>query len=167
MIVRLQINGAPTTIHTAPGTTLLALLRDEMGLTGAKEACSRGDCGACTVLVGERAVPSCVVLAARVDEPVRTVEGIAADATALREAFADCGGLQCGYCTPGLVVRAYQLIESGECDGTDADAVRRALSGNFCRCTGYNGVITAIEQAAIEQTANEQAAIDRAAAESA
>ena len=99
------------------------------------------------MLVGDRAVPSCLVLAARVDEPVRTVEGIASDASALREAFADMGGLQCGYCTPGLVVRAHQLIESGDCDPSDPDDVRRALAGNFCRCTGYNGVVAAVQHA--------------------
>ena len=131
MIVGLDINGSWTTIDAAPGTRLLDLLRDELGLTGAKEACGRGDCGACTVLVGDRAVPSCLLLATRVDEPVRTVEGMAGDASVLREAFADRGGLQCGYCTPGLVVRAYQLIESGECDPSEPGDVRRALAGNF------------------------------------
>ena len=148
MMVRLIVNGSPATIDTAPATRLLDLLRDRLGLIGAKEACGRGDCGACTVLVGDRAVPSCLVLAARVDEPVRTVEGIAADASALREAFADMGGLQCGYCTPGLVVRAYQLIESGECDTSAGDGIRRALAGNFCRCTGYSGVVAAVRHAA-------------------
>ena len=148
VIIRLVVNGAQTTVDTSPATRLGDVLRNHLGLTGAKEACSRGDCGACTVLVGDRAVPSCLVLAARVDEPVRTVEGIAADTSALREAFADWGGLQCGYCTPGLVVRAHQLIASGECDTSDGDAVRRALAGNFCRCTGYNGVIAAVQHAA-------------------
>ena len=148
MIIKLIVNGSLATVDTAPGTRLLDLLRDQMGLIGTKEACGRGDCGACTVLVGERAVPSCLVLAARTDEPVRTVEGIAADASTLREAFADRGGLQCGYCTPGLVVRAHQLIESGECDISEGDDIRRALAGNFCRCTGYNGVIAAVQHAA-------------------
>ena len=148
MIVRLVVNDAQTTVDAAPAARLLDVLRDHLGLTGAKEACGSGDCGACTVLIGERAVPSCLVLAARVDEPVRTVEGIAADAARLRQAFADRGGLQCGYCTPGLVVRAYQLIASGECDGTDRDAVGRALAGNFCRCTGYNGIFAAVADAA-------------------
>ena len=148
MFIRLLINGSQTTVDAAPGARLLDLLRDHLGLIGTKEACGRGDCGACTVLVGDRAVPSCLVLAARVDEPVRTVEGIAGDAAALREALADRGGLQCGYCTPGLVVRAHQLIESGECDTSEPDDVRRALSGNFCRCTGYNGIVAAVRQAA-------------------
>ena len=135
-------------VDAAPATRLLDVLRDHLGLTGTKEACGRGDCGACTVLVGERAVPSCLVLASRVDQPVRTVEGIAGDAARLRQAFADSGGLQCGYCTPGLVVRAYQLIASGECDGSDRDAVGRELAGNFCRCTGYNGIFAAVADAA-------------------
>ena len=148
MIVRLVVNGTETTINTAPEARLLDVLRGHLELTGAKEVCGRGDCGACTVLVGDRAVPSCLVLAARVDEPVRTVEGIAADAARLREALADLGGLQCGYCTPGLVVRAYQLITTGECDGSDREAIVRALSGNFCRCTGYNGIIAAVADAA-------------------
>ena len=148
MIARLVVNESQTTVDAAVGTRLLDVLRDHLGLIGTKEACGRGDCGACTVLVGDRAVPSCLVLAARVDEPVRTVEGLAADAARLRQAFADWGGLQCGYCTPGLVVRAYQLIAAGECDGSDADAVRRALAGNFCRCTGYNGVIAAVQRTA-------------------
>ena len=149
--VSLTVNGTQTTVDAAAATRLLDLLRDHLGLIGTKEACGRGDCGACTVLVGDRAVPSCLVLAARVDEPVRTVEGIATEASALREALADWGGLQCGYCTPGLVVRAHQLIESGECDVSDRDAVRRALAGNFCRCTGYNGIVTAVQHAAAER----------------
>ena len=148
MIVRLVVNGSQTTADTTPAATLLDVLRGHLGLTGAKEACGRGDCGACTVLVGDWAVPSCLVLAVRVDEPVRTVEGLAADASALREAFADWGGLQCGYCTPGLVVRAHQLIESGECDTSNGDSIRQALAGNFCRCTGYNGVVAAVQHAA-------------------
>lgn len=148
MIVRLVVNDSQATIDAAPAARLLDVLRDHLGLIGTKEACGRGDCGACTVLVGERAVPSCLVLATRVDEPVRTIEGIAAEATRLRQALADSGGLQCGYCTPGLVVRAYQLIASGECDGTDRDAVGQALAGNFCRCTGYNGIFAAVAEAA-------------------
>ena len=138
------MNGSEAAVDAAPAARLLDVLRDELGLIGAKDACGRGDCGACTVLVGDRAVPSCLVLAGRVDEPVRTAEGIAADAAGLRAALADLGGLQCGYCTPGVVVRASQLVAAGECDRSDDAAVRRALSGNFCRCTGYNGMATAV-----------------------
>ena len=153
MTVRLVVNGSPAAIETAPGTRLLDLLRDRMGLLGTKEACGRGDCGACTVLIGDRAVPSCLVLAARVDEPVRTVEGMASDAAELREALADLGGLQCGYCTPGIVVRACRIIEDGQCDLADRAAVARALDGNFCRCTGYRGVIAAVQHAAATRRA--------------
>ena len=148
VLVRLVVNGSQTSVDTTPAARLLDVLRGHLGLTGAKEACGRGDCGACTVLIGDRAVPSCLVLAARVDEPVRTVEGLAADAVRLREAFADCGGLQCGYCTPGTVVRAHQLVAAGECDGSDPEALRQALAGNFCRCTGYNGIVAAVAAAA-------------------
>jgi len=162
VIVRLVVNESQTTLDTAPSTRLLDVLRDDLGLIGAKESCGRGDCGACTVLVGDRAVPSCLVLAARVDEPVRTVEGIAAGAARLREALADHGGLQCGYCTPGLVVRAYQLIAGGDGDGTDDAAVRRALAGNLCRCTGYNGIIAATTDAAAEAGERESESLGRA-----
>lgn len=146
MTVRLVVNGERVKLEVPPTTRLVDVLRDHLGLTGTKEACGRGDCGACTVLVGDRAVPSCLVLSARVTEPVRTVEGIAPDASALREALADLGGLQCGYCTPGIVVRAQQLIAG--IDRGDPVNVRHALGGNFCRCTGYNGVIAAIERVA-------------------
>ena len=138
------------------------MLRDQLGLTGTKEACGRGDCGACTVLVGDRAVPACLLLAARVDQPVRTVEGIAEEASTLREAFADYGGLQCGYCTPGLIVRTYQLMaDSGGI--LDPDGVRRELAGNFCRCTGYNGVVAAVANAvsAVAASPGAQAAPER------
>ncbi|MYB04113.1 MAG: (2Fe-2S)-binding protein [Acidimicrobiaceae bacterium] len=144
MTVRLVVNGERVKLEVPPTTRLIEVLRDHLGLTGTKEACGRGDCGACTVLVGDRAVPSCLVLSARVTEPVRTVEGIAPDASALREALADLGGLQCGYCTPGIVVRAHQLI-AGINRGNPVD-VRHALAGNFCRCTGYNGLVAAIDQ---------------------
>jgi aerobic-type carbon monoxide dehydrogenase small subunit (CoxS/CutS family) len=142
--VRLIVNGEPVMLEAPPTARLIDVLRDHLGLTGTKEACGSGDCGACTVLVGDRAVPSCLVLAARVAEPVRTVEGIAPDSEALREALADLGGLQCGYCTPGIVVRAHQLTATGRC-GSPAD-IRRELTGNFCRCTGYNGIVAAIER---------------------
>ena len=146
VIVRLVVNGAKATVETTPAARLLDVLRDQLDLTGTKEACGRGDCGACTVLVGDRAVPACLVLTARVDQPVRTVEGIAEEASTLREAFADYGGLQCGYCTPGLIVRTYQLMaDSGGI--LDPDGVRRELAGNFCRCTGYNGVVAAVTNA--------------------
>ena len=146
MTVRLVVNGEPVKLEVPSMTRLIDVLRNRLGLTGTKEACGRGDCGACTVLVGDRAVPSCLLLAALVTEPVRTVEGIAPDAAVLREALADLGGLQCGFCTPGIVVRAHQLT-TGPGRGGPVD-IRHELAGNFCRCTGYNGVVAAIEHAA-------------------
>ncbi len=155
-MARLVVNGEEVDVDVVPTTRLVDVLRDRLGLTGAKDACGRGDCGACTVMVGDRAVLACLTLAARVAEPVRTVEGIAAEAADLRRAFADRGGLQCGYCTPGLIVRCHEMLEAagvGEGDsgavpaGTTAEgeaAVRSGLSGNFCRCTGYNGVVAAV-----------------------
>lgn len=171
-MARLVVNGEEVEVDVAPTTRLVDVLRDRLGLTGAKDACGRGDCGACTVLVGDRAVLACLTLAARVAEPVRTVEGIAAEAADLRRAFADRGGLQCGYCTPGLIVRGWEMLEAaraGEGDSGAApadaaaegeaaavgpgpkaeaaasgEAVRAGLSGNFCRCTGYNGVVAAL-----------------------
>ena len=157
-VARLVVNGEAVEVDVAPTTRLVDVLRDRLGLTGAKDACGRGDCGACTVLVGDRAVLACLTLAVRVAEPVRTVEGIVAEAAGLRRAFADRGGLQCGYCTPGLIVRCHEMLEAagaGEDDsgavpaGTTAAgeaAVRAGLSGNFCRCTGYNGVVAAVAE---------------------
>lgn len=151
LVVGLVVNGEEVEVDVASTTRLVDVLRDRLGLTGAKDACGRGDCGACTVLVGDRAVLACLTLAARVAEPVRTVEGIAAEAAGLRQAFADRGGLQCGYCTPGLIVRCHKMLEAagvGEGDGSAAGeaAVRAGLSGNFCRCTGYNGVVAAVAE---------------------
>lgn len=174
LVVRLVVNGEAVEVEVAPTARLVDVLRDRLGLTGAKDACGRGDCGACTVLVGDRAVLACLTLAARVDKPVRTVEGIAAEAADLRRAFADRGGLQCGYCTPGFIVRCHEMLETtgvgeGDCgaagaaaeagaaivgpspkagaaaDGVGGEAaVRAGLSGNFCRCTGYNGPVAAV-----------------------
>ena len=170
LVVRLVVNGEAVEIDAAPDARLVDVLRDRLGLTGAKDACGRGDCGACTVLVGDRAVLACLTLAVRVDEPVRTVEGIAVEAAELRRAFADRGGLQCGYCTPGFIVRCHEMLEEAGVDGAagagaeDGAAVvgpspkagaaavgaaseaviRAGLSGNFCRCTGYNGPVAAV-----------------------
>ena len=116
------------------------MLRHHLELTGTKDACGRGDCGACTVLIGDKAVLACLTLAARVRDEVITIEGLAEDSASLREAMADHGGLQCGYCTPGLVVRCSQLPPGLK----TRDQVRWALAGNFCRCTGYTGVVESV-----------------------
>jgi aerobic-type carbon monoxide dehydrogenase small subunit (CoxS/CutS family) len=130
----------------APGTRLIDVLRGELALTGTKEACGMGECGACTVLVDGRAVLSCITLAKRVTGTVETVEGVAEQAGALREAFARRSAFQCGFCTPGQIVRGVALLRDGLPD-CEAD-LRRAVSGNVCRFTGYEGIVDALCDAA-------------------
>lgn len=125
---------------------LLDYLREECGLLGTKEACGRGECGACTVLVNGTAVLSCISYAARVSGHVETIEGLTDESAPLREAFARHGAFQCGFCTPGQIVRATAVLREG-CPASDAD-LRSAMSGNVCRCTGYNGIIAAIREVA-------------------
>jgi aerobic-type carbon monoxide dehydrogenase small subunit (CoxS/CutS family) len=137
-------------LGVSPGERLLDVLRDRLGLKGTKEGCARGECGACTVLVDGRPALSCIMLASRVTGHIETIEGVAQEADPLRAAFADRGGFQCGFCTPGQVVRGVSLLR----DGLPADdaALRRAMSGNVCRCTGYVGIIAALREAAGEAT---------------
>jgi aerobic-type carbon monoxide dehydrogenase small subunit (CoxS/CutS family) len=144
--VALHVNGERHDLEISPGDTLLAVLRDALGLTGAKEACGRGECGSCTVLVDGVAVLSCVQLACLVRGNVTTVEGLTEECRDLRETFADMGGFQCGFCTSGQVVRAAALLRSDlPTDRTEAErVVRYQISGNICRCTGYNGIVDAI-----------------------
>ena len=129
-----------------PGARLIDVLREHAGLTGTKEGCGRGECGACTVLVDGRPVLSCIVLAARVSGAVETVEGLAEEARPLREAFARRAAFQCGFCTPGQIVRGMALLRRGLPDSEDE--IRAAMSGNICRCTGYEGIIDALRDAA-------------------
>lgn len=140
----ITVNDEPRHADIAPGETLLDVLRDRLGLTGAKIACGRGECGACTVLVGGRPLMACVTLATCVTEPVETIEGLAEESRDLRAAMADCGGFQCAFCTPGMVVRSVALLRHGLPE-TDT-ALRHEISGNICRCTGYQGVIEALRR---------------------
>jgi len=139
---RLRVNGRDADVDVAPGDTLLHVLRDQLRLTGAKESCGRGECGACTVLVDGEPVMSCVSLASLVRGVVTTIEGIADEARDLREAFADAGAFQCGFCTPGQIVRAQALIRGGGVP--DERTVREQMSGNVCRCTGYTQIVDAV-----------------------
>ena len=125
---------------------LLDYLRDECGLVGTKESCGRGECGACTVLIDGKAILSCITLASRVQGHVETIEGVAAESAELRESFARHGAFQCGFCTPGQIVRATAVLRGG-CPDTDVE-LRKAMNGNVCRCTGYNGIIAAIREVA-------------------
>lgn len=141
----LIVNGISRQVEHEQQSMLLDVLRNDLGLAGTKEACRVGQCGACTVLVGGKSVLSCLTLASLVDEPVETVEGLVEESRSFREALADHGGFQCGYCTAGMVVRAVALLRSGLPESDDALA--REIAGNLCRCTGYRGIIEALRRA--------------------
>jgi carbon-monoxide dehydrogenase small subunit len=143
------INGELREADVWAGESLLNALRDGFGLPGSKNACEQGECGSCSVLVDRELVCSCLVLAAQVDgHEVVTVEGLARDGGLHRvqRAFVDAGAVQCGFCTPGLVVAAADLLERSPDPGEDE--IREALSGNLCRCTGYAKIFDAVRRAA-------------------
>jgi aerobic-type carbon monoxide dehydrogenase small subunit (CoxS/CutS family) len=145
--VALVVNGEPWGGHVPPGEMLLQTLRTRCQLTGAKPACERGECGACTVLVNGRPRMSCITpVLTDGGAEVRTAEGLAQEACAVREAMADTAGFQCGYCTPGQIVAAMALL--AETAAPDEAEVRRSMAGNICRCTGYTPIVDAILRAA-------------------
>ncbi|MDO8277032.1 MAG: 2Fe-2S iron-sulfur cluster-binding protein, partial [Burkholderiaceae bacterium] len=138
MKISLSVNGLHHELDVEPDAPLSTVLREQLGLTGTKESCSRGECGACTVLVGGRPMMSCLLLAARVRQEVSTIEALAEEALPLREAFAQFAAFQCGFCTSGQIVRATALLRSGAISrSADPEGtIRREMSGNLCRCTG-------------------------------
>jgi aerobic-type carbon monoxide dehydrogenase small subunit (CoxS/CutS family) len=147
--MRLTVNGEPAEISFAPYKTLLELLREDLALTGTKHGCELGECGACAVLVDGEPKLSCLVLALECQgKSVDTVEGLAAGPNLhpLQTAFADLGAAQCGYCTPGILMTAKALLEKEK--APSRERIREAISGNLCRCTGYQQIFEAIEQAA-------------------
>lgn len=149
--IEVTVNGWPRTVRVAAQQTLLDLLRDDLGLTGSKECCLVGECGACTVVLNGRSVDSCLVLAVEADAgEVVTVEGLAAGGrpSALQQAFLDHGAVQCGYCIPGQLVSASVLL-AGNPHPTRGD-VEEALAGNLCRCAGYEQIIEAVLATAAE-----------------
>ena len=148
-LIKLNINGEAHELAVEPNTTLAELLRDHLGLTGAKEACGTGECGTCTVLVDSRPVLSCLMLALDCQgQPIITIEGLSAGdtLTPVQQAFHDCGAIQCGYCTPGMVISVTALLESNH--RPSQSEIQKALEGHLCRCTGYNKIIEAVYRAA-------------------
>jgi aerobic-type carbon monoxide dehydrogenase small subunit (CoxS/CutS family) len=145
MVIRLSVNGRSQDVSVTPDASLLEVIRAQLGLLGAKQACGRGECGACTVLLDGVPVMACITLAARVRGEVTTIEGLGSEIDDLRLAFAKSGGFQCGFCTSGQIVRAAALLRTGIAAGEGAEShVRHQMSGNICRCTGYTGIVDAI-----------------------
>lgn len=147
--IRLTVNGESYTVAVEPCESLLDVLRDKLGLTGTKKGCNRGDCGACTIIIDGKTVNSCLVLAVEADDKeVLTVEGLANNGQLhpIQEAFVQYGAVQCGYCTPGMIMSVKALLD--ENPNPTEEEVKRAISGNLCRCTGYVKIIDAIKKAA-------------------
>jgi aerobic-type carbon monoxide dehydrogenase small subunit (CoxS/CutS family) len=145
----LSINGVAYPVEVDPGTSLLVAVRDAIGLTGSKEGCDDSECGACMMLLDGQPVNSCSYLALQAEgSEVTTVEGLArgAELSPLQAAFLDHGGVQCGFCTPGMLISATALLEANP--QPTEDEVRIGLSGNLCRCTGYDGIVKAVLSAA-------------------
>ena len=152
MNVNLTVNGETLSVDVPSSTTLLDLLRDRLGLHGTKEYCHSGVCGACTVLADGKAVSSCSMLAGQVDgADVLTIEGLTPDEGLhpIQQAFVDNFGLQCGYCTPGMILLAKALLD--ENPAPTREEIIRYMGGNICRCTGYAGILRSVEAAVKER----------------
>jgi aerobic-type carbon monoxide dehydrogenase small subunit (CoxS/CutS family) len=148
MRIDMKVNGEAVAAEVEDRMTLADFLRDRLDLTGTHLGCEHGVCGACTVLVDDEPVRACIMLAAAVaGKEVRTIEGFEEDRTmeVIRECFSEAHALQCGYCTPGMVITVRDLLQRGRC--ADADQIRTELAGNLCRCTGYAGIVKATELA--------------------
>ena len=145
MNMTITVNGASHQLDVPENTLLVDLLRERLRLTGTHVGCDTSQCGACTVHLDGRAVKSCSLFAAQADGgSVTTIEGIGTpgDLHPMQQAFRECHGLQCGFCTPGMIMRAIDLVERS--DGLDGGAVRDGLEGNLCRCTGYHNIVQAV-----------------------
>ena len=146
--IHTTVNGTDYDLLVEPRKTLLAMLRDQLDLTGTKEGCSTGDCGACTVLMDGETVPSCLVLAVEADgKEITTIEGLAQNGKLhpVQAAIVELGGAQCGFCTPGVIMSAAKLLE--ENPKPNEDEIRAAMAGNLCRCTGYTKIVDAVKLA--------------------
>ena len=148
-MIRLSVNGAARSFRGHPFTRLIDVLREAFGLTGTKEGCGEGECGACSVLIDDEVAAACLVPVCQVDgSSVRTVEGLAGtgDLSPLQAAFLETGGAQCGICTPGMVLAAANLLE--RCPNPSEAEIREGLAGNICRCTGYMKIFDSVRRAA-------------------
>ena len=149
LTMRLTVNGEPYELEVEPHRTLLEVVRDDLRLTGAKEGCGTGDCGTCSMIVDGRLVTACLLLAVEADgADVLTIEGLAHDGKLhpLQRAFIDHGAVQCGFCTPGIILAAKCLLDRNP--NPSEEEIRRAIAGNLCRCTGYTKIVRAIAAAA-------------------
>jgi len=147
--ISFKINGRDEKIEIDVRQSLLEVLRERLGLTGVKQGCAVGECGACTVLIDDEPIDSCIFLAAWADgRSIRTVEGESRDGnlSEIQEAFVDHGAVQCGICTPGFVMAATALVEKTRRGVLTREQIRQGLAGNLCRCTGYDTIVTAVEK---------------------
>ena len=148
-LITLTVNSTPYEVAIEPRQSLLQLLREELHLTGTKEGCSEGECGACTVLLDGKTVDSCLIFALEAQgREVTTIEGLAQGEQLhpVQKAFAEYGAVQCGFCTPGMILAAKALLDSNP-HPTEAE-IRQGISGNLCRCTGYQHIVNAVQHAA-------------------
>ena len=146
--VHCRVNNEPRVLKAHPMARLLDVLREEAGLTGTKEGCGEGECGACSVLVNGRVVNSCLIPIAQMENAsITTIEGLASEGRlhAVQDAFLKCGGAQCGACTPGMIVASVALLE--RCPKPSLDQIREGLAGNLCRCTGYMKIYDSVKLA--------------------
>ncbi len=149
MKISFELNGKDVTVETRPNQTLVDLLRDELGITSVKKGCEQGECGACTLMVDGVAVTSCIVLAPQVEgRKVTTLDGLEDDPLMekLRAAYVENGAVQCGFCTPGMLISSYALLKVNP--KPTQEEVKIGIEGNICRCTGYTKIIAAIHDAA-------------------
>ncbi|MBI2252586.1 MAG: (2Fe-2S)-binding protein [Armatimonadetes bacterium] len=150
MKIKFKINGKETQVEAPPAWTLLKILREKLNLTGTKEGCGRGECGSCTVLIDKKPVNACLVLAGQIQgKEILTIEGVACEKLhPLQNSFIEEGAVQCGFCTPGMIMSALALLNENKKPALLE--IKQAISGNLCRCTGYQKIIKAIKKAALK-----------------
>ena len=151
-LIELRVNGESHELAVEPQRTLLEVLREDLGLTGAKEACGTGECGACTVLIDGKPILACLTIAIEAQgKEITTIEGLAKPGALhpLQKAFIQYGAIQCGYCTPGMILNAKSILD--ETPKPSRDEILKGLEGNLCRCTGYNKILEAVMAASTEE----------------